>query len=130
MCWTTVRPLPPSRCRYAGQYDIGYFTATGTTETFYVTGIGTGTSGTTEPVGQMNALMVRDETGVNLAFTLTSYTAAQNVYAGKPAMFSVTMLYSNAPNYQWQSVKSGVTNNLTNGATGTGSTFSGRRPPP
>ena len=56
---------------------------------------------------------------------LTSHTAAQNVYAGNSAVFSVTLAPGASPAYQWQYVKSGVTNNLPDGASGTGSSIFG-----
>jgi autotransporter-associated beta strand protein len=56
---------------------------------------------------------------------LDSYTAAQNVNAGNMAVFSVNLSFGELPTYQWQYVNNGVTNNLANGATGTGSTIFG-----
>lgn len=53
---------------------------------------------------------------------VSSYTAAQNVYAGHSAVFSVKLGLGTAPTYQWEySDGATVTNDVKNGATGTGS---------
>jgi len=53
---------------------------------------------------------------------LASYTAAQNVYTGKSAVFSVRLGLGTQPAYQWQKTDGlTFTNNLANGATGSGS---------
>src|SRR5665213_3093530 len=59
-----------------------------------------------------------------------AYRAAQNVYPGNAAVFSVTPSLGTLPSYQWQYVNnSGATNNVVNGPTGTGSTISGANSP-
>jgi hypothetical protein len=56
---------------------------------------------------------------------LSTYTPAQNVYAGNSAVFSVALSFGNLPSYQWQYINNGTTNDLEDGATGTGSTIYG-----
>ena len=81
---------------------------------------------------EVNSIYLAGEVGQPLTnasayFFLTACTAAQNVYAGQSAVFSVaSSFYSAPPAYQWQ-VTDGVstTNNLTNGLTFSGSTIFG-----
>lgn len=101
-----------------GSFTVGTFTADGPTEVVSITGVGN--------LEQINAVQLRDVAGViPLTSGLNSYTVAQNVYAGQTAVFSATIPAASLPVYQWQYVAHGVTNNLSNGATGTGSTIEG-----
>jgi hypothetical protein len=97
-----------------GQYAVGYFIASGTSQALTLNA---------NVTCHITALQVRDLTSGVLA--LASYTAAQNVYAGNSAVFAVNVVPGSSPAYQWQFVNGGVTNNLTNGPTGTGSTIFG-----
>src|SRR5665213_2588390 len=86
--------------------QVGYLQAGGPNWTTYVIAV----SGTTDFV----------------PVQIGAYRAAQNVYPGNAAVFSVTPSLGTLPSYQWQYVNnSGATNNVVNGPTGTGSTISG-----
>jgi len=104
--FTTVDGTPVTN------FVVGFRQAGGNTWTTYIIGV----SGTTN--------FVVPAVGTN--------TAAQNVYPGQTAIYSISLALGAhpTPNYQWQ-VTDNVTftNNLTNGATGTGSTISGATGP-
>ena len=77
-------------------------------------------------VGNSNLAGETDVNGFQLIFnpppTALGSTAAQNVYAGGSASFLFTAAFATSPTFQWQFIKSGVTNNLTDGVNVTGAT--------
>ena len=79
-------------------------------------------------VGNNNVNEV-DVNGFQLIFnpppTAVAPTAAQNVFAGGTASFSFSPAFVSSPAYRWQSVKSGVTNLLSNTTLGDGAVISG-----
>jgi hypothetical protein len=91
---------------------VGFFMEQGTGSTTFILGI----SGTTN--------FVLPQIGTN--------TAAQNVYAGQTAVFSINLVVGThpTPNYQWQLTDGATfTNNIGNGMTTGGSTISGATTP-
>ena len=67
--------------------------------------------------------------GSEYPIELETFTPSQTVGSGGNAAFSISVNPGTYPAYQWQWVSNGVTYNLTDGATGTGSTISGSLTP-
>jgi hypothetical protein len=71
-------------------------------------------------VGNSDGSGETDVNGFQLIFnplpTAVAATAAQNVYAGGTANFSFAPAFAPSPTFQWQSIISGVTNNLSDSA--------------
>jgi len=76
-------------------------------------------------VGNSNLVGNAYVNGFQLIFnpppTAQGMTSAQNVYAGDTASFSFTPVFAASPIYRWQSVIGGVTNNLSDGGSISGS---------
>ena len=76
-------------------------------------------------VGNSDAAGETDVNGFQLIFnpkpTALGSTAAQNIHSGGTASFSFTPAFATGATFEWQSIIGGVTNNLSDGATISGS---------
>jgi hypothetical protein len=76
-------------------------------------------------VGNNNVANEIDVNGFQLIFnpppTAVASTVAQNVWAGGTANFSFTPVFAASPSFRWQSIIGGVTNDLSDGGTISGS---------